>query len=429
MPDMNVPRHAAALLLTAAAQAQTTYLVDDTPGPGVQFTDLPAAVAAAASGDTLLVRDGTYSGFQVSGKALTLRHEGSGSVTVGAITIELVPPGEDFALSHVSINVQSAGAAAALHVDSPGATVTLLDCICSGTPFARPALVLAGGSIMQAHRSSFRAGDISSAPWSWGSVGASIGAGAVLSATACDFQGGSASYHYAAAMSQGGPGIASQGIVDLREVQVTGGSAAVAGGNGSPGYGGAGVYVFSGALRIAGASSVVGGVGTGGLGGSTISPAVAVHSGDATVHPNVSVLPNGAASTAGAVQFDPRALPRLAIDGTANPNAELDATQPVTIHVDHGAPGAPLFFAASLAPSHQLLGPVAVGDLFVDIANNGGAITTGVLDPNGSFQASLLPAVTLAPLLSLPIYTQAASLDAGSMQVLTTNPVVRTFSL
>ena len=429
MPDMKCLRHAAAVLLTVALQAQNTYIVDDTPYPGAQFTDLPAAVAFAASGDTLLVRNGNYSGFQVSGKALTLRHEGSGSVTVGAITIELVPPGENFVLSHLRINAQSAGAPAALHVDSPAATVTLLDCICSGAPFARPGLVLAGGSIMQAHRSSFRAGDISSAPWSWGSVGASIGAGAVLSATACDFLGGSASYNYAAAMSQGGPGIWSQGIVDLREVQVTGGSAAVAGGNGSPGYGGAGVLVFSGALRIAGASSVVGGVGTGGPSGSIISPAVALNAGNATVHPNVSLLPNGASSTSGAVQFDPRAMPRLTIDGTANWNAELDATQPVTIHVDHGAPGAPLFFAASLAPSHQLLGPVAVGDLFVDTANNGGAVTTGVLDSNGSFQVSLLPAATLAPLLGLPLYTQAASFDAGSLQLLTTNLVVRTFSL
>jgi len=429
MPDMKILRHAAALLLTAAVPAQTTYLVDDTPGPGVQFTDLPAAVAAAASGDTLRIRDGFYSGFQVSGKALTLRHEGSGSVTVGAITIELVPPGEEFVLSHVCINVQSSAALAALNVDSPGATVTLLDCTCSATPFARPALLLAGGSIMQAHRSSFRAGNISSSPWSWGSAGASIDAGAVLSATACDFHGGSASYNSTAAISQGGHGILSQGIVDLREVQVTGGDAAVAGGNGSPGYGGVGVYVFSGALRIAGTSSVVGGVGTGGLGGSTISPAVSQFSGSAIVHPNVNVLPNGPASTGGAVQFDPRAMPQLAIDGTAKPNAELDATQPVTIHIDHGAPGAPFFFAASLAPSYQLLGPVVVGDLFVDTANNGGAITTGVLDTNGSFQVSLLPAATLVPLLGLPLYTQAASFDAGSVQVLTTNPVVRTFSL
>jgi len=70
-----------------------------------------------------------------------------------------------------------------------------------------------------------------------------------------------------------------------------------------------------------------------------------------------------------------------------------------------------------------------VGNLFVDTANNGGAITTGVLDLNGSFQASLLPAVTLAPLLGLPLYAQAGSFDAGSLQVLTTNPVVRTYSL
>ena len=39
------------------------------------------------------------------------------------------------------------------------------------------------------------------------------------------------------------------------------------------------------------------------------------------------------------------------------------------------------------------------------------------------------PLATLAPLLGLPLYTQAASFDAGSLQLLTTNPVVRIFSL
>ncbi len=59
----------------AAAQAQV-WVVDDQPGPGVDFTDLQVAIDSASEGDVLLLHSGTYvsplSGFQVFGKSLTL---------------------------------------------------------------------------------------------------------------------------------------------------------------------------------------------------------------------------------------------------------------------------------------------------------------------------------------------------------------------
>jgi hypothetical protein len=40
-----------------------TWIVDDDGGPGVDFTDIPPAIAAASTGDLILVRTGGYSGF------------------------------------------------------------------------------------------------------------------------------------------------------------------------------------------------------------------------------------------------------------------------------------------------------------------------------------------------------------------------------
>src|SRR6188474_3248921 len=91
----------------------TIWIVDANSGPGTHFTDLPAAVAAAQSGDTILVRPGTYTAFAVTGKALTIRGVGVATTTVAlqspvlgqspSITILNTPPGETFYLSFLTV--------------------------------------------------------------------------------------------------------------------------------------------------------------------------------------------------------------------------------------------------------------------------------------------------------------------------------------
>ncbi len=49
-----------ALFVPAAAAQPMTWIVDQNNGPGTNFTDLPPALVAAASGDTILVRPGGY---------------------------------------------------------------------------------------------------------------------------------------------------------------------------------------------------------------------------------------------------------------------------------------------------------------------------------------------------------------------------------
>jgi hypothetical protein len=71
-----------AALSLAHVAAATTYVVDDTPGPGVDFNDIPAAVAFAQPGDILLVAPGTYSGFVLD----------RGLVIIGALAADCTAP-------------------------------------------------------------------------------------------------------------------------------------------------------------------------------------------------------------------------------------------------------------------------------------------------------------------------------------------------
>ncbi len=56
--------------LVAPVQAGT-WIVDQNGGPGVHFTDLPPAIAAALPGDVILVRGGSYTPFTLT-KGLTI---------------------------------------------------------------------------------------------------------------------------------------------------------------------------------------------------------------------------------------------------------------------------------------------------------------------------------------------------------------------
>lgn len=77
---------AAALLLSTSLAAQRTWIVDRNGGPGFDFRDLAAGVAAAADGDTIIVRAGDYHpGHLDIDKGLTLIGQGSVLVSPSAI--------------------------------------------------------------------------------------------------------------------------------------------------------------------------------------------------------------------------------------------------------------------------------------------------------------------------------------------------------
>lgn len=85
-----------ALLLALASQPARAdvLVVDDSGGPGVAFTSLAAAVAAAADGDVVLIQAGDYAGFRVDGKGLTLAAAAGAAVNVdGTIELANLPAG------------------------------------------------------------------------------------------------------------------------------------------------------------------------------------------------------------------------------------------------------------------------------------------------------------------------------------------------
>lgn len=77
-----------AVVLLALPAAADTWIVDDDGGPGVDFTDLQAAINAARNGDVLLVLNGTYGAITIDQKRLTVVGEDStGTLVSGSSEI------------------------------------------------------------------------------------------------------------------------------------------------------------------------------------------------------------------------------------------------------------------------------------------------------------------------------------------------------
>ena len=93
----------------ALAAQGAVHIVDDDGGAGVAFTEIQPAVDAAAPGDVIIVRAGSYDGFKVLGKPLEILGEGKDQVTVGLdpatlpVRIEGTPAGNGTALSGLRI--------------------------------------------------------------------------------------------------------------------------------------------------------------------------------------------------------------------------------------------------------------------------------------------------------------------------------------
>lgn len=85
--------------LAFAASAEASVIV---VGPGQAYTSLQAAVNAAAPGDTLLVRPGTYADVILDGKALTIAGDGATRPVVWGLTIRNVPAGGAVVISRLS---------------------------------------------------------------------------------------------------------------------------------------------------------------------------------------------------------------------------------------------------------------------------------------------------------------------------------------
>lgn len=91
-----------ALSLCAPALADT-FIVDDDGGSGVDFTDIPAAVAGSLPGDVLLIRPGLYSAFDLD-KGLTLIGPPAGGALVAAgSTVRGIPAHQTAVLADLEL--------------------------------------------------------------------------------------------------------------------------------------------------------------------------------------------------------------------------------------------------------------------------------------------------------------------------------------
>ena len=404
------------------------WIVDAAGGPGVHFTDLPSAIAAAADGDTLLVRAGSYSSFEVpTTKALLIRGAGAASTQVlGSLArpstrVLGTPATGSTVLQGMRFEGFGQGGSAVVLGTSAPARVLLLDCQlrgAAGDP-AAAGLVVSGG-LAHAVRCWIRGGDGSAVQF-LGSGGRGVtvaGLNTSFAADQCEILGGDGDL--SAPASQGGAAL----TVVIARARIdrslcVGGTGAANGGNGLESTG----MVDA---RFAGDASaqLAAGFNAGGVRGNavhlTLSPSPTVH-GSVQVFGGFS---SGLGSGSG-LTLAPE-LPRLAVSGASLPSGETNALQLVAVDYLGLLPNAPYFFAIGFTPAVE---PAAVvlGGLLVDLPSAG--LTFGALDASGRLAFSLLPAAFGPGALGVPFVTQAGTFDAAAMQIRSSNVDARIYAL
>ena len=393
------------ILLPSLLLLPAIWIVDAQMGPGAHFADLPAAIAAAANGDTILVRAGTYSGFTVAGKVLTIRGEGSATTRVLAAAAgkaaDILGSGGALVLSGLRLE----GGAPTMSVQ--GAFVELLDCDLLGVSSAAaggPALSTNNANVLAA-RCTFAGGSASGGVIAIAGDGVSVGGSSTFVADQCVFLGGDLP-PVAGSFQQAGVGLRNGGQVRLDGCRARGGN--------GQGIAGAGVTVtFFASVRIAGdATSYV----AAGLASGQVDVALRNAFGSIVRHDPVAVV-GGVSGTV--VTSQP--LPRLRLAGAVRADGTLDALQPVQVTLDGLVPngfgflafGDPVFTAAAPPFATELL-----------VGGAGSAFFAGPLDALGRLQFAYTPALIGGPLVGAPVHLQGGTWSPVLGSVLTSNLAV-----
>ncbi len=125
----------AALPGLPAFAAGTTWYVDD--GGGVDFTTISAAVAAAAAGDTVIVKDGTYSENVTVDRSLTIQSENGAATTIvqGASTSADVfsVAASDVTIDGFTVSGATSTGKSGIRVGGSGiSSCTIINNVCTG---------------------------------------------------------------------------------------------------------------------------------------------------------------------------------------------------------------------------------------------------------------------------------------------------------
>ncbi len=240
------------LLLTLKADAD--LLVVDSSGAG-DFPDLPIAVAAAQSGDVLLVRSGIYSGFTLESGSLTVvADEGADVVVQGTLRFQQLASVDRVVLAGLDIrgDVSAGGIATlpgAVQFADSGAQVRIQDCVLTGGSPSMPDDLFTGCG---------HSGDDHSELW--GGPGLElVGSGkvALVDCAIAGGKGGTAPFCFIETGGRGGDGVlATASQVALSQALVTAGDGGTA--CDTSGGGGVGARLVV-AVMSARSSSLVGG--------------------------------------------------------------------------------------------------------------------------------------------------------------------------
>lgn len=357
-----------AFALLAAPAAADVHVVDS-DGHG-DFTDLPAAVAAASDGDVLLLRQGDYSPVTIDGKALSLVvEEGEFARVLGTVVVRNLAAGERVVLARLRLYGQTTASLA----DAPGTglvveqnagevrvdgcdvrgAVGLGDgtsgsgecCTLPGHHWGWPAAIVranSGGTAFVA--TELRGGrGANAAQWCYCGDGGPGGDALVVADARVSLydstleagRGGGAGYGGGA----GGAGSRLSSTGALTALQVSGST--ITGGRGGDGYD------FLGSVGGAGGHGIVLGAGTftwrldsacqGGVGGAACGGVFGYG-------------PDGSATSGTGTLFDFSGVPALGL--AAAPLAREGTSYSITIS---GRPGDEVFLLASLAPSFAML--------------------------------------------------------------------------
>ncbi|HZN41315.1 MAG TPA: hypothetical protein VFD82_21085 [Planctomycetota bacterium] len=452
-------------LLGSFATAQTTWIVDDNPGPGVHFTSLPAAVAAAASGDTLLIAPGNYQPFHAMNKSLTIL--GSGSLTtiidgppiIGMIldylTITAPPAGATFRLSGVTIRQDLLTAVSGTPIFTtrlstiaagPAGPVELTDVICepattTGSSGGNGLKVT--GIAVYASRCVFRGGWYAQPGGQnhFGAAGVAVNGSGLFVADACVLGGGSPVVSLGLPQILFATGGHALAVIDstahLTRTGLTGG-AAMAPAGWSNTQGGAGLVAQGFAnVRAYGsvADSIAGGAAGdavnsfGGPGISAVSPATVALFGPIAVAGGAGLGggTSGQATTGtGQIQLGLPARPVVTLTGSAPSGGDLDATLPVTLGLAAPALGPQLFtLFIDLHPGYTAL-PGLSAEPFL-LTGSAALLLVGLLDAAGQYAVSFVPAIHTPEWTNLPLHLQAFGFDPATGTWLGSNAEIRRF--